>query len=71
MKELRKVDDNIINRLNSTSVQAEGVCGDFFRQMSAAYAQRDEAIDYCLKVKKKKTWLFFFFNLATDIYIKY
>jgi hypothetical protein len=54
MKELRKVDDNIINRLNSTSVQAEGVCGDFFKQMSAAYAQRDEAIDYCLKVKRKR-----------------
>lgn len=52
MKELRKVDDNIINRLNSTSTQAEGVCGDFFKQMSEAYAKRDETIDYCLKVRK-------------------
>lgn len=50
MKEFRKVDDNIINRLNSTSTQAEGVCGEFFKQMSEAYAQRDQAIDYCLKV---------------------
>jgi hypothetical protein len=54
MKELRKVDDNIINRLNSASTQAEGSCGEFFKQMSEAYSQRDEAIDYCLKVKKKK-----------------
>ncbi|KAK4510817.1 uncharacterized protein ATC70_005251 [Mucor velutinosus] len=50
MKEFRKVDDNIINRLNSTSTQAEGVCGEFFKQMSEAYAQRDQAIDYCLKL---------------------
>lgn len=54
MKEFRKVDDNIINRLNSTSTQAEGVCGEFFKQMSEAYAQRDQAIDYCLKVCKMK-----------------
>lgn len=52
MKELRRVDDNIINRLNSTSTQAEGVCGDFFKQMSDAYHKRDEAIDYCLKVRR-------------------
>lgn len=51
MKELRRVDDNIINRLNSTSTQAEGVCGEFFKQMSDAYHKRDEAIDYCLKVR--------------------
>ncbi|CEP13081.1 hypothetical protein [Parasitella parasitica] len=50
MKEFRKVDDNIINRLNSTSTQSEGVCGEFFKQMSEAYAQRDQAIDYCLKL---------------------
>lgn len=54
MKEFRKVDDNIINRLNSTSTQAEGVCGEFFKQMSEAYAQRDQAIDYCLKVCRMK-----------------
>ncbi|KAI7898134.1 caffeine-induced death protein 2 [Cokeromyces recurvatus] len=50
MKELRKVDDNIINRLNSTSTQSEGACADFFKQISNAYAKRDEAIDYCLKL---------------------
>lgn len=56
MKELRRVDDNIINRLNSSLSQAaaDAVCGDFFKQMSEAYAKRDEAIDYCLKVKNYK-----------------
>ncbi|CAO3647777.1 unnamed protein product [Mucor hiemalis] len=44
MKELRRVDDNIINRLNSTSTQAEGVCGEFFKQMSDAYHKRDEPL---------------------------
>ncbi|KAI8333208.1 caffeine-induced death protein 2 [Choanephora cucurbitarum] len=50
MKELRRVDDNIINRLNSTATQTEGACADFFKQMSEAYYKRDEAIDYCLKL---------------------
>lgn len=58
MKELRKVDDNIINRLNSAGTQGEGVCGDFFKQMSEAYSQRDEAIDYCLKVNKTASEIF-------------
>lgn len=52
MKELRRVDDNAINRLNSTSTQADSVCSDFFKQISEAYAKRDEAIDYCLKVRQ-------------------
>lgn len=52
MKELRRVDDNVINRLNSNGTHAEGVCSDFFKQMTEAYAKRDEAINYCLKVKK-------------------
>lgn len=56
MKDLRRVDDNIINRLNSASTQAEGSCSDFFKQMSEAYAKRDEAIDYCLKVKKNMVY---------------
>lgn len=43
------MDDNVINRLNSTSTQTEGACSDFFKQMSEAYAKRDETINYCLK----------------------
>lgn len=54
MKELRRVDDNVINRLNSTATQADGTCSEFFKQMSEAYAKRDEAIDYCLKVIKER-----------------
>ncbi|CEG85121.1 hypothetical protein RMATCC62417_18847 [Rhizopus microsporus] len=50
MKELRRVDDNIINRLNSTSTQSEAACADFFKQISEAYARRDETINYCLKI---------------------
>ncbi|KAG0749468.1 hypothetical protein G6F57_003346 [Rhizopus arrhizus] len=50
MKELRKVDDNVINRLNSTSTQTEGACANFFKQMSEAYMTRDETINYCLKL---------------------
>ncbi|ORX63188.1 hypothetical protein DM01DRAFT_1315019 [Hesseltinella vesiculosa] len=50
MKELRRVDDNIILRLNGTDTHSENACGDFFSQLSAAYKKRDDAIDYCLKV---------------------
>ncbi|CAO3653063.1 unnamed protein product [Cunninghamella echinulata] len=50
MKELRKVDDNIILRLNSTDTHSENACGDFFKQLSSAYRKREEAVDYCLKV---------------------
>lgn len=64
MKELRRVDDNIINRLNSSLSQADadGVCSDFFKQMSEAYYKRDEAIDYCLKVIKKVLCKWVVFN---------
>ncbi|KAI8059554.1 caffeine-induced death protein 2 [Gongronella butleri] len=50
MKELRRVDDNIILRLNSTDTHSENACGDFFKQLASAYGKRDQAVDYCLKV---------------------
>ncbi|CAO3650293.1 unnamed protein product [Cunninghamella blakesleeana] len=50
MKELRRVDDNIIPRLNSTDTHSEGACADFFKQLSSAYRKREQAVDYCLKV---------------------
>ncbi|GAA5810104.1 hypothetical protein MFLAVUS_003523 [Mucor flavus] len=50
MKDLRRVDDNVINRLNGAATQVDGSCSEFFKQMSEAYAKRDEAIDYCLKL---------------------
>ncbi|KAI9025348.1 caffeine-induced death protein 2 [Phycomyces nitens] len=49
MKELRRVDDNIVPRLNSTDTHSETACADFFKQLSTAYAKREHAINYCLK----------------------
>ncbi|KAI8098922.1 caffeine-induced death protein 2 [Halteromyces radiatus] len=50
LKELRRVDDNIILRLNSTDTHSEQACGDFFKQLASAYRKREDAVDYCLKV---------------------
>ncbi|ORZ06075.1 caffeine-induced death protein 2 [Absidia repens] len=50
MKELRRVDDNIILGLNSTDTHSENACGDFFKRLATAYRKREEAVDYCLKV---------------------
>ncbi|KAG0163556.1 hypothetical protein DFQ28_003832 [Apophysomyces sp. BC1034] len=50
MKELRRVDDNIVPRLNSTDVHSETACADFFKQLAGAYEKREKAINYCLKV---------------------
>lgn len=50
MKELRRVDDNIIPRLNSTDTHSEKACGEFFAQLAESYKKREEAVDYCLKV---------------------
>ncbi|KAI9310170.1 caffeine-induced death protein 2 [Dichotomocladium elegans] len=50
MKELRRVDDNIIPRLNSTDTHSEKACGEFFAQLAESYRKREQAVDYCLKV---------------------
>ncbi|SAL99002.1 hypothetical protein [Absidia glauca] len=50
MKELRRVDDNIILGLNSTDTHSENACGEFFNRLATAYRKREEAVDYCLKV---------------------
>lgn len=49
MKELRKVDDNIILGLNSTDTHSENACGEFFNRLATAYTKREDAVDYCLK----------------------
>ncbi|KAI7861619.1 caffeine-induced death protein 2 [Spinellus fusiger] len=49
MKELRRVDDNIVPRLNSTDVHSEAACAEFFKELATSYAKREEAINYCLK----------------------
>lgn len=48
MKQWRRPDDLVILELNDTKQSAE-TCGDFFKQLSDAWAKRDAAIDYCLK----------------------
>lgn len=50
MKELRRVDDNIILGLNSTDTHSENACGEFFTRLATAYRKREQAVDYCLKV---------------------
>lgn len=50
MKELRRVDDNIIPRMNATDTHSEKACGQFFHQLAEAYQKRETAINYCLKV---------------------
>lgn len=50
MKELRRVDDNIILGLNSTDTHSENACGEFFTRLATAYQKREGAVDYCLKV---------------------
>ncbi|KAL1932809.1 hypothetical protein VTP01DRAFT_8487 [Rhizomucor pusillus] len=50
MKELRRVDDNIIPRLNSTDTHSQKACGQFFAELAEAYKKREEAVNYCLKV---------------------
>ncbi|KAI9490781.1 caffeine-induced death protein 2 [Zychaea mexicana] len=61
MKELRRVDDNIIPRMNSTDTHSEKACGEFFSQLAQSYRKRENAVDYCLKVMdeqiEKKTKL--------------
>ncbi|KAJ1992660.1 hypothetical protein H4R33_000933 [Dimargaris cristalligena] len=54
MKELRRIDDNIILRMNKTDTHSDGACAEFFTNLSRAYTQRDKAIDYCLGVVDKK-----------------
>ena len=50
MKELRRVDDNIIPRMNMTDTHSEKACGEFFSQLAESYRKRENAVDYCLKV---------------------
>ncbi|KAI7860503.1 caffeine-induced death protein 2 [Circinella umbellata] len=50
MKELRRVDDNIIPRMNMTDTHSEKACGEFFSQLAESYRKRENAVDYCLKI---------------------
>ncbi|CAG8474696.1 327_t:CDS:2 [Paraglomus occultum] len=50
MKEYRKIDDNIMLRMNTTDTHSETSCKEFFKHLSEAYARREKAIDSCLKI---------------------
>ncbi|KAI8388457.1 caffeine-induced death protein 2 [Radiomyces spectabilis] len=50
MRELRKVDDTITLRLNSTDTTSEQACAQFFKDLADAYTKREHAVNYCLKI---------------------
>ncbi|KAJ1642423.1 hypothetical protein LPJ64_005735 [Coemansia asiatica] len=54
MRELRKVDDNIILRINSTNTASTDECLALFRVLQTAYARREHDISYCLNVLDEK-----------------
>ncbi|KAJ2365965.1 hypothetical protein IW150_006070 [Coemansia sp. RSA 2607] len=54
MRELRKVDDNIVIRMNTTNTASGDECQAFFRVLQTAYARREHDIAYCLSVLDKK-----------------
>ncbi|KAJ2604773.1 hypothetical protein H4R99_001597 [Coemansia sp. RSA 1722] len=54
MRELRKVDDNIILRMNSTNTASTKECLALFRVLQTAYARREHDISYCLGVLNQK-----------------
>ena len=58
MKEYRKVDDNIMLRMNTTDTHSEAGCAEFFKQLAEAYQKREDSVNYCLKVSKvMKLWI--------------
>ncbi|KAI9296097.1 hypothetical protein K502DRAFT_364453 [Neoconidiobolus thromboides FSU 785] len=50
LKKLRKPDDNIILRLNTTDTKSEESCLKTFRTLSKAYSERDTVIKTCVKL---------------------
>ncbi|KAJ1646314.1 hypothetical protein IWQ61_010214 [Dispira simplex] len=50
LRELRKIDDNIMLRLNRTNTHSQAACADFLQQLAKAYTTREHAIKYCLDV---------------------
>lgn len=50
MKEYRKIDDNIMLKLNTTDTHSKEACANFFVELADAYQKREYAIDKCLKV---------------------
>ncbi|CAG8745461.1 13648_t:CDS:2, partial [Acaulospora morrowiae] len=53
MKEYRKIDDNIMLRMNTTNTHSEKACAQFFQQLADAYSQREQILDKGLEEKQK------------------
>ncbi|KAJ2663602.1 hypothetical protein IWW48_001285 [Coemansia sp. RSA 1200] len=54
MKQLRKVDDNIILRMNNTNTTAPGECMALFQILQTAYRRREHDIGMCLGVLDRR-----------------
>ncbi|KAJ2907596.1 hypothetical protein GGI21_003729 [Coemansia aciculifera] len=54
LRQLRKVDDNIILRLNGTDTASHEDCLALFNALQTTYLQRRKAIDKCVGVLDRK-----------------
>ncbi|KAI8323339.1 hypothetical protein GQ54DRAFT_112206 [Martensiomyces pterosporus] len=50
MKQLRRVDDNIMLRMNNTNTASDGECLAFFKVLQTAYMRREHDISKCIGV---------------------
>jgi len=50
IREFRKIDDNIILKMNTTNTHSKAACADFFKELADAYQKREYVIDKCLKI---------------------
>ncbi|RIA89191.1 caffeine-induced death protein 2 [Glomus cerebriforme] len=50
MKEFRKIDDNIMLKMNTTDTHSKDACADFFKKLADAYQKREYVINKCLKI---------------------
>jgi hypothetical protein len=54
LKELRRVDDNILPRLNATNTHSDDDCKQFIVQLARAYQDRQDAIAHCTGLMDKE-----------------
>ncbi|RHZ69321.1 hypothetical protein Glove_284g85 [Diversispora epigaea] len=50
MKGYRKIDDNIMLRMNTTNTHSVENCTQFFKELADAYSKREKIINHCLKI---------------------
>ncbi|KAJ2069787.1 hypothetical protein GGI08_000175, partial [Coemansia sp. S2] len=54
LRQLRKIDDNIMLRLNSTNTASREDCLALFNVLQTTYLRRSKDIDMCVEVLDKK-----------------